>query len=424
MGFLSFQALGENRKAPRLWLESMRLSDLGFPPGTPLHIEKDDARLLIRPGILAENHVSSRKQDGRKRPIIDIASHSLLGDFGNHSELKIIATFGKIEIHPSRRAFAIQKSNQLSPPFRVLEAFAGGGTMTDALNDNFRVVAGIESEPTFADEWQLKHKNALLIQSDIRAVRVEDLPEFDVLIGGIPCTSHSLLGRAKKRLAQRPELGDTGDLFVSVLTMIHERMPAAVLFENVPSFGQSLAGQLFSTHLERLGYNIFKTTLRPNDEWGEIEDRKRWLLIGTLNRPFSLRVPSRICTTPVAAYLDAPNPIFDERDARRIENTLEALRSRRGWHQLEGHGFGFTVLDGQETRIPTLPGSYHKVNSGPFVATPFGPRLLRLSEIERIHGCKLETSSYSAAVQMLGQGVQTRIFREIFSQLGTHLVAR
>jgi hypothetical protein len=58
------------------------------------------------------------------------------------------------------------------------------------------------------------------------------------------------------------------------------------------------------------------------------------------------------------------------------------------------------------------------------VHTPYGPRLLRQSEMERIHGCELNTRHYSTAVQILGQGVQTRVFQHIFRQLGEHLVAQ
>jgi DNA (cytosine-5)-methyltransferase 1 len=259
---------------------------------------------------------------------------------------------------------------------------------------------------------------------NIRLLHAADLPGFDVLIGGIPCTSHSNLGRAKKKLAQKPELGDSGDLFLPVLNLVNERMPAAVVFENVPAFGQSLAGELLAAHLQRLGYQVLVTVLRPNEEWGEIEDRKRWLLVGTLNCPFRLVVPGQRCVTPVSAWLDPPNPVFDKPDAYRIALTIEGLRAHQSRHEMLGHGFGFTTLDGAETRLPTIPASYHKINTGPFVQTPYGHRLLRQAEIERIHGCALRTKVYSTAARMLGQGVQTRIFREIFRQLGDNLIPR
>ena len=68
-----------------------------------------------------------------------------------------------------------------------------------------------------------------------------------------------------------------------------------------------------------------------------------------------------------------------------------------------------------------IPRSYHKINTGPFVQTPFGLRLLRQAEIERLHGHTLLTRHYATAVQMLGQGVQTRVFRLVFRQLADHL---
>jgi DNA (cytosine-5)-methyltransferase 1 len=423
MNLLAIQRLGRNRDTPRLWIESQRLSRLGFAPGTPLAVEGRADSLVLTPAILGENHVSSRLVAGSRRPIIDLASHSLLDGLAQFSDVKIIASFERIQVTPSQRAFAIQRSRSLHPPFRVLEAFSGGGTMTAALSPDsrFAVVAGIEIEPDFADEWQGKHPESLLVQADIRSLHTTELPEFDVLIGGIPCTSHSNLGRAKKSLAGKPESGDTGDLFLPVLTLISERMPAAVVLENVPAFGTSLAGQLVVTHLERIGYHVGVSILQPNADWGEIEDRKRWLLVATLDRPFALRVQSERCAAQVSDYLDPPDDELDQAEADRIARTIEGLRAHNARHRAAGHGFEFTVVEGTETRLPVIPKSYHKINTGPFVQTPFGPRLLRQAELERIHGCQLTTRHYATAVQILGQGVQTRLFRRIFNQLAAHL---
>jgi DNA (cytosine-5)-methyltransferase 1 len=423
VSLLAIQPLGRNRDHLRLWIESRRLEQLGFSHGTPLEIKSQPGGLTLRPAVLGENHVSSRVLSGGRRPIIDLANQSLLSGLADYSALKIIASFERIQVSPSHRAFAIQRSCSLAAPFRVLEVFAGGGTLTAALAANplFQVVAGLEIEPDFADEWQARHRDAALIQADIRALHSSELPEFDVLIGGIPCTSHSNLGRAKKSLAGKPELGDTGDLFLPVVTLVSERMPAAVAFENVPSFGTSLAGEVLASHLRRIGYHVTVDVLRPNADWGEIEDRKRWLLVGTLDQPFALQIPHESCRTPVAEFLDAPNPEQDHADAERIARTIEGLRAHNARHQAAGHGFAFTKISGNEMCLPTIPKAYHKINTGPFVQTPFGLRLLRQAEIERIHGCRMISRHYATAVQMLGQGVQTRLFRQVFEKLGSHL---
>jgi DNA (cytosine-5)-methyltransferase 1 len=423
VSLLAIQKLGRNRDTPRLWIESARLEGLGFSPGVPLETEASPENLILRPAVLGQNHVSSREVAGGRRPIIDLESESLLSGLASYSEVKIIASFERIQVSPSHRAFSIQRSHVRQPPFRILEVFAGGGTMTAGLHGNsaFQVIAGIEIEPSFADEWQAANPHALLVQSDIRAVHHSELPDFDVLIGGIPCTCHSNFGRAKKKLAGKPELGDSGDLFLPALTLVSERMPAAVVFENVPAFGTSLAGELLVSTLRRLGYHVSTNVIAPNSQWGEIEDRKRWLMVATLDQPFTLFTPGKSCSSPLSEFLDPPNATLDQADCARIARTIEGLKAHNMRHQALGHGFSFSVVSSTDTQIPVIPKSYHKINTGPFVQTPFGLRLLRQSEVERIHGVQLHTQHTATAFQILGQGVQTRIFRQVFQQLGIHL---
>jgi hypothetical protein len=188
LDLVAIQKLGRNRESVRLWIESQRLDQLGFSAGTPLQVECRSEALTLRPAILAENHVSSRAVAGGRRPIIDLGNQSLLAGLAEYSELKIIASYERIQVTPSRRAFAIHRSRTLQAPLRVLEAFAGGGTMTSALHADahFEVTAGIEINPDYADEWQARHARATLFQCDIRALQSSELPEFDVLIGGMP----------------------------------------------------------------------------------------------------------------------------------------------------------------------------------------------------------------------------------------------
>ncbi len=79
------------------------------------------------------------------------------------------------------------------------------------------------------------------------------------------------------------------------------------------------------------------------------------------------------------------------------------------------------MINAQSSRVPTIVRSYHKINVGPFVETPFGPRLLRKHEIERLMGCEIDCAHYATAVEILGQGVQTRVFKEVLTQLGAFL---
>jgi DNA (cytosine-5)-methyltransferase 1 len=421
----AYHRVGRNRGTDRIFLESHRLTRLGFAPGQRFNVSgiPNGVRLDLCEG--GSNTVSSRRISLVQRPVIDICSSLKLAPLKQIEEVRIQGSLGHINILPSIRGLTILNRRNIQPPFRVLELFAGGGTLSKAIIDSplYTLVAGVEIETKYADVWEQTHPNAELIQSDIRLIHPNELPDHDILVAGIPCTEHSAMGRAKKSLAGKPETGECGDLFMAVAHLIAVKMPAVCVFENVTNYGQSLAGETLKGHLQKLGYHIHEQILQPNAEWNEPSDRKRWVMIATLKHGFHLKSPQKAFTGTANDFLDPPDPERDRADAERIAKTICGLQAHNARHQAMGHGFGFTTLTGSETKIPTLVRSYHKINTGPFVETPYGHRLLRQSEIELIMGSKVATQHYATACEILGQGVQTRIFREIFRQIAGFLLA-
>lgn len=422
MNFLAFHKLGENRQSPRVWVESKRLGALGFSPGVGFTIKPCSGGIRLRPAISADNHVSSRVSGGHKRPIIDITNRQLLGPLISFDEIKFSGAYRQIDITPSTRAFHIRHRLQTKPPFRTIEVFAGGGTLSAAIESRpeFQLIAGVEVEPKYADVWQRGHPDALLVQADIRRLHPSDYPRHDVLVASIPCTSHSNLGRAKKSLAGKPELGDSGDLYLSICELVAHHLPLACLFENVPAFANSLAGRSLVHHLRSLGYYVDVAILDPFKEWNEPQDRKRWIMTAMLIPGFKVQPPGTAYHDTAAAFLDKEDD-RDASDAARIAGSITALRRHNLRHAKLGHGFGFTTINRDSVKIPTLVRSYHKINTGPFVETPHGLRLLRKHEAERIMGCEVDCDHYATAIEILGQGVQTRVFREILAQIGRFL---
>lgn len=422
MKLISFQKLGENRQTPRLWLESRRLAHLGFSAGTPFSIEPRTNGIRLRPAVLSSNHVSKRIAGFRERPIIDVANRSLLSPLDGFSEIKVTAAYKRIDVTPSARGFHIRRRLAAGPPFRTIEVFCGGGTLSAAIatSRDFNLVAGVEVAPKYADVWQQAHPKAILFQADIRLVHATELPPHEILVASIPCTSHSTLGRAKKSLAGKPELGDTGDLYLCVAQIVAHHLPLACVFENVPAFRNSLACLSLVHHLKRTGYSICEIIVDPWREWNEPQDRKRWIMVATLKAGFQIRSPQIPFAGTVSDWLDAPSD-SDHHEAERIIGSIEALRRHNKRHAKLGHGFGFTTINRDSTRVPTIVRSYHKVNTGPFVETVHGLRLLHKAEVERLMGCTIDCAHYATAIEILGQGVQTRVFREILFQLAAFL---
>ena len=146
-------------------------------------------------------------------------------------------------------------------------------------------------------------------------------------------------------------------------------------------------------------------------------------MVATLFPGFTVQPPNTAFDRDLSEILDPPSE-RDRAEAERIAGSIAALRRHNERHRALGHGFGFTTINAQSTRVPTIVRSYHKINVGAFVETSFGPRLLRKHEVEKLMGCTIDCEHYATAIEILGQGVQTRVFSEVLTQLAAFLRGR
>lgn len=426
MKLLAFSKIGVHDARPRLWLEGGRLARLGFSPGQTVFTSSSSDRLVISHSQGQSTHrytISRKRAAGSLRPVLDITNRHLLAQLASFSEVKLLGSYGRIVVEPSVRAFHIKRASGITPPFSVLDLFAGGGTGTQNLPKEFSVIAGLEVNPDYADCWDRAHPDALLIQGDLRSITPEEIPNFDVLVAGIPCSDHSNHGRAVKSLpGMKAEVdGAVSDLFIHVAALVQSRLPAAIVLENVPSFSEAAAGLLLKANLRKIGYSVFETITDPVEGWSEPQSRRRWVCVATLRPGFILQSPGKAFCGTAGDFLDDEDPTRDKADAERIRRTILGLQRHNERHAELGNGFRFSTIDRDSKVIPTIVRSMHKCNVGPFIQTMFGLRMLRQSELERIQGARAHTNHYATAVQVLGQGVQARIFAEIFRQLGAFL---
>lgn len=88
---------------------------------------------------------------------------------------------------------------------------------------------------------------------DARKIVSEQLPDFDLLVGGFPCQSFSIAGARKG-------FDDTrGTLFFEIARIASVKKPKYILLENVPGMLNHDKGRTFETilrTLDGLGYNV------------------------------------------------------------------------------------------------------------------------------------------------------------------------
>ena len=81
---------------------------------------------------------------------------------------------------------------------KVIDLFAGvGGVRLGFERAGFTTVFANDFEPACKETYDLNSKEARLTVMDINKLRISELPEFDLLLGGFPCQAFSIAGQRK-----------------------------------------------------------------------------------------------------------------------------------------------------------------------------------------------------------------------------------
>ncbi len=223
----------------------------------------------------------------------------------------------------------------------VIGVFSGcGGLEFGFKNAGFDLSWSNEIVPSFAASYEKLCGGKSTVASfwDIFA----EIPSADVIIGGPPCQSFSLVG---KRIEDDPR----GRLVSGFVELIRSRRPRAFLMENVAGLSASrVNGVRLSDHLSvefaRMGYSVVMQRILASDYFVP-QKRNRLIIIGVLDPvtapgiitpgDFSDRLYSRTgCrlsaqTISVKDALgDLPEPSFVPNDLVRYRNLPETEYSK------------------------------------------------------------------------------------------------
>jgi len=111
---------------------------------------------------------------------------------------------------------------------------------------------------------------------DITKIHADEIPDHDILTGGFPCQSFSIIGHGRG-------FGDTrGTLFFDVERILRAKQPKAFLLENVKQLTSHDGGKTFKVILETLeglGYYVHYKVLNGLD-FGVPQKRERIIIVG------------------------------------------------------------------------------------------------------------------------------------------------
>lgn len=114
---------------------------------------------------------------------------------------------------------------------------------------------------------------------DIREVDSKEIPEFDILTGGFPCQSFSIIAQNPKRLGVKDE---RGKLFFEMCRILREKKPKCFIAENVKGIltaNKKSAFPLIIKEFEESGYDVTYAVLNSAN-YGVPQKRERVIIVG------------------------------------------------------------------------------------------------------------------------------------------------
>lgn len=441
---LGYHKLGEQRGQKRLWLEGLKLTDAGYMPGVHyrLKVEETQGELLLILDAQGDRIVSSKRRNGKVRPVIDISNADLARLFGQAERVRVIVRQGKIEVstHPfdaarRERMERLKAKLATGDKLAIGSMSTGLGVLDHALHQGLNE-AGIATHLAFAIECEHAYlqvgldnnsvydSTTLVVHSRMEEVETELLPKIEIIAAGLPCTGASKSGRSKNKLAFAEQHESAGTPFLAFLAVIRACNPAVVVLENVLEYQNTVSMHILREVLGEWGYITHETELGP--KMGALENRHRFCAVFAdkdLAFDWHGLVPVRQKEPTLATVLeDVPL----ESDAWKPCTYLDAKEQR---DKAAGKGFRTQLIEPDVVEVGTIGKGYAKWRSTePMIRHPGKAgyrRLLTPKEHARVKTIPEELIAglpVTTAHECLGQSVLHTAFVAVGRLLGKTLI--
>ena len=112
---------------------------------------------------------------------------------------------------------------------KVADLFCGSGGISEGFRlAGFEIVYALDKDNAAVKTFQENHPRATVEKKDVSQVNPNDIPDFDILVGGPPCVNFST------SKGGRANVLDGLRLVQSFLRVVYERNPKYWIMENVP----------------------------------------------------------------------------------------------------------------------------------------------------------------------------------------------
>lgn len=306
---------------------------------------------------------------------------------------------------------------------RTIDLFAGiGGIRLGFEKAGFETVFANDFDKNCKVTYDLNFDKPTLFVENIRNINSQDLPNYDLLLGGFPCQAFSVAGYMQ---GFNDEKG-RGNLFFEIARILKDTKPMGFLLENVKNLQNHDNGRTFNIIIEtlnQLGYFVKARVLNSMNYGNVPQTRERVYIVGFLDKEKTMAFdwPAQILLTK--KFLDLLEREVDEKYYYNGKPLFEKLKN---YSISEGSVYQWRrkyVRQNKKGVCPTLTANMgtggHNV---PIIKDAKGIRKLTPKECFRIQGFpnnfKLPTTlSDSALYMQAGNSVTVPVIEAIANNI-------
>jgi len=212
----------------------------------------------------------------------------------------------------------LQSPTPSTSPIRYIDLFCGLGAFHTAFTP-FQCVMACDINETVRKIYKQNYN--LEPKADIRQIKLQEIPDFEILCAGFPCQPFSIAGNG-----QGFEDKQKGNLFYDILKIIDHKQPPMCILENVKNLETHDDGNTYATierELKARGYLVTSKVLNAAN-YESPQARQRIFIVATKDRPFTIPTTSSN-TRAVSSIIDTSV----KEDIDRVKYELKAKKTKK-----------------------------------------------------------------------------------------------
>ncbi len=263
---------------------------------------------------------------------------------------------------------------------RTLELFAGAGGFALGMHQaGIHTALAVEIDPRHSQTYSRNFPQTDVITADVRSLSFRR-DSFDLIYGGPPCQSFSLIGQRRANDPRSSLLGEFARI-------VNEVKPFCFVMENVPGLAAGHQRLWLNKFLQQLpNYYHLSTSILNAADYQTPQNRRRLFVLGCLDTPIDFPTPHTYQVTVRDAIADLPDytdTCHSPEVVARFQATAPGQRESIS---------KFVRLD-WDSQAPTLRAGTDRAanskNGGHTAARPIHPngcRVVNLREFARLQG--------------------------------------